>query len=201
LGSEYAKCVAGKHPDLVREYVLSEKNSGKRDDRFAKLADWKCLPSNSSREITTLYLSGHGARYVFAEHLLQTEKLPVVDNFGAVAMLVHPEPLKIEDYKASGKLSKQAYAKRVDQSFGEFALSRIGECVVRADTLGSKRLLKTAIGSAEEVAAINTLLPVAGGCIKDGSIKMKPEQVRGTVALNLYRLTVASMQTEKKPDA
>lgn len=201
LASAYAKCIATKHPALVREYVLQAGTSKQRDDRFRKLADWKCNPSSSSREVSSLYFSSSAALYIFAENLLQSEQLPAANNFANVALLTHPEPMKMESYKASGRLSKEDYAKMVERSIGEAAISQIGECVVRAATSNSRELLNTVIGSEEEYAAIQTILPVAGTCIKDGSIKLKPEHIRGTIALNLYRLTVASMQMEKKPDA
>lgn len=201
LGGAYAQCVVEKEAALVRDYVLLNAIERKKDERYRKLADRNCLPNNSDREISRLYLSGHGALYVFAEQLLKTERLPVVESFSEISMLAHPKPMKMEDYNSSGKLSKQEFAKKVDQSFGEVVLSRIGECVVRADTGNARNLLSTAVGSEDEIVAIQTLMPALSGCIQDGSMKMNPEQVRGTVALNLYRLTTASMQTEKKSDA
>ncbi len=201
LANDYAKCIATKHPKLVREFVLQAGNSKQPDDRIRKLADWKCMPSSSSREVTSLYFSSSAALYTFAEYLLKNEKIDVLNDFGAVPLLQHPEPEKMDSYKPSGRLSKEAYARMVEKSLGETAMSRIGECAVRADTINSKNLLETAVESAEEMAAIQILLPVVGQCIENGSIKMKPEQLRGTIALNLYRLTVAALTTESKPDA
>ena len=201
LANDYAKCIAAKHPELVREYVLQAGNSRQRDDRFRKLTDWKCMPSSSSREVTSLHFSSSSARYTFAEFLLKNEKIFVFHDFGAVPLLQHPEPKKMEDYKPSGRISKGSYARMVEKSFGEAAMSRIGECVVRADTGNSIKLLETAVEGTEEMATIQLLLPVAGRCIENGSIRIKPEQLRGTIALNLYRLTAVALPTETKPNA
>jgi hypothetical protein len=200
LANDYAKCIAVKYPELVREYVLQAGEGGQPMDRFSKLVDWKCVPRSLSREFTSLYFSHSSARYTFAEYLLKNENTVVLRDYSAVPLLQHPEPMKMEDYKPSGKLSKEGYARVVKNSVAEAAMSRIGECVVRSDTENAQKLLETALESADEMATIQMLLPAAGRCIEDGSIRMKPEHLRGTIALNLYRLTASALSTDGKPN-
>jgi hypothetical protein len=200
LENDYAKCIAVKYPELVREYVLQAGDGGQPKDRFSKLVDWKCVPNILSREVTSLHFSQSSARYTIAEYLLKNEMSVVLRDFSAVPLLRHPEPMKIEDYKPSRKVSKEDYARVVKNSFAEAAMSRIGECVVRSDTENSLKLLETVLESAEEMTTIQMLLPAAGRCIEDGSIRMKPEHLRGTIALNIYRLTAAALSTDGKPN-
>lgn len=202
MGFDYAACITDKHPALAREYVLTDPTRDYKDERFRVFSDYKCVPETLKTDFTFLRMHADGSVYNMAEALLKRDKPAIPADFASIPYLAHREPMKLENYKKSGKMSQQEYAKRVERSIGEHTMSRIGECVVRADTSNAKALLDTEIGGEAEKAAIQLLLPSVGKCIENGSIKIRPEQLRGTVAFNLFRLVSVQPAAEMvKPDA
>lgn len=202
IGYEYAVCIAEKYPALAREFVLTDPTRDGKDERFRVLADYKCVPETLKVDFTYLRMHGDGSVYNLAEALLKRDKPKIPTDFAAIPYLAHRQPMKMENYKKSGKLSEKEYAQRVERSIGEYTMSRIGECVVRADPANSMALLDAAIAGDAENRAIQTLLPSVAKCIDNGSIKIRPEQLRGTAAFNLFRLVSAQSAGEKaKPDA
>ncbi len=72
------------------------------------------------------------------------------------------------------------------------AISILGECVVRANPSAAHSLLLTKIGSVLETRYLDAIQPAAGNCIeKGGSISLTKYSLRGTIALNFYRLAKA----------
>ena len=72
------------------------------------------------------------------------------------------------------------------------ALSPFGECVVRASPAQSLAVLRTRVETPEEDAALKAVFPVLGSCLEKGSaLRLNKFVMRGTLALNLYRLARA----------
>lgn len=202
MGYDYAVCIADKYPALAREFVLTDPTRDSKDERFRVLADYKCVPETLKVDFVYLRMHGDGSVYNLAEALLKRDKPKIPTDFASIPYLAHRQPMKMENYKKSGKLSEKEYAQRVERSIGEYTMSRIGECVVRADPANSMALLDATIAGDAENRTIQTLLPSVAKCIDNGSIKIRPEQLRGTVAFNLFRLVSAQSEGEKaKPDA
>jgi hypothetical protein len=202
IGYAFAECLVGKYPRLTQEYVLGTYDRENADEKFGVFSDFECIPDHYKDELIRLRMGNLGGRFTFAEILLTQETPEIPDNFLDVPMLAHAEPMSMANYKKSGKLSEKEYAALVERSIGDVAMSRIGECSVRGDLVNSKALLATKIGSPEEKIAVQNLVPAVSRCIANGSIKILPEQLRGSIALNLYRLLAAKAGLPKdQPDA
>jgi hypothetical protein len=197
MGFDYAQCIADKHPALVKEYVLSTDTAVQRDDKFRILSDFDCVPNHFKNQLARLRLASDGTLYSLSEAQLRREKLPLPTDFAAIPFLKHLEPMKMENYKSSGRLSKKEYAERVERSLHNLTMARIGECTVRGDVVNADALLATPIASEAEKAALQALVPAVSKCIENGSIKLLPEQLRGSVAYNLYRLSHAAVELSK----
>ena len=64
--------------------------------------------------------------------------------------------------------------------------------IVWPSAAGSFALLKTAVESDEEKAALGALAPALPGCVKKGEqLSVNRFNLRGTIALNFYRLAQA----------
>ncbi|MEQ1496249.1 MAG: hypothetical protein ABL912_10895 [Novosphingobium sp.] len=71
-------------------------------------------------------------------------------------------------------------------------LAAYGECVVRKDSIGSWGWAMSKSGSRDEVVAIARLKTALGDCLTSGRTLNFPKDVlRGTVAINYYRLAKA----------
>ena len=75
-------------------------------------------------------------------------------------------------------------------------LSYFGECVVRADPGNSKALLAASPDSRDEGIAIAALGKSLSGCLEAGrTLELNKTNLRGTVALNYYRLAKAAQSS------
>lgn len=72
-------------------------------------------------------------------------------------------------------------------------LSRYGECVVRQDPVNSRYWLLTPPNIPEEASRIKALQPAFGACLSNGTMKFNRIMMRGTVAVNYYRLAMATV--------
>ncbi|MEO7411259.1 MAG: hypothetical protein ABIU10_08070 [Sphingomicrobium sp.] len=79
-----------------------------------------------------------------------------------------------------------------DRARAYSVVSAFGDCVVRAGPAKAWALLQTKVASAPEKAALAALAPEMGSCVPAGAqIELSPNNIRGTVALNYYRLSQA----------
>jgi hypothetical protein len=80
-----------------------------------------------------------------------------------------------------------------EKELARIYLSNFGECVVRAGPLESYVLLMTKTGSAEEQKSFSSLMPALSSCMSEGrTLELNKATIRGTIALNYYRLAHAS---------
>lgn len=68
----------------------------------------------------------------------------------------------------------------------------LGDCTVRAAPAAARQLLLTKLASAQESAAIQSLVPFLSTCIPQGQqMNLTTSSIRGAIAESLYRLTQA----------
>jgi hypothetical protein len=139
-------------------------------------------------------------RYALADALVSKElaSAPVPD-FSAVAKLDHrmpgAEPLRVS---AKGKRMSQRKYDAAMKDYGEAVafsyLSFYGECVVRNAPSDSRALLLTVPDSPEEKTRFDALRPAFAECLSAGtSLTFGRTTLRGTIAINYYRLARAAM--------
>jgi len=69
--------------------------------------------------------------------------------------------------------------------------------IVRDDPVKARQWLLTPPGGPEEISRINDLRPSFSACLLGGTMKFNRTVMRGTVAINYYRLTMATPVASK----
>lgn len=186
--AEFAGCIVRRKHDVAAEVVLDPTQQlGGEDDKGLFISD--CMPSGSRMRAKAAQM-----RYGLAEALVLADVKMAPDDLSLVAPLQHPpfvdRPMPAEVAADPERVARwQAFAQAA-QAYAN--LAPIGECVVRADPVGSLALLKTDVESDAERAAVGAIAAVLPGCIKKGEqLAINRFNLRGTIALNLYRLARA----------
>ena len=186
--AEFAGCVVRRKHDLAAEVVLDpSQRLGSEEDRGLFISD--CMPSGSRMRARAAQM-----RYGLAEALVLADVKKAPADLSLVAPLNHPpfvdRPMPAEVAADPERVARwQAFAEAA-QAYAN--LAPIDECVVRADPAGSLALLKTDVESDAEKAAVGAIAAVLPGCVKKGEqLSINRFNLRGTIALNLYRLARA----------
>lgn len=187
--AEYSRCIVRRKHDAAARAVLGDGPIGR--DEGLNISD--CMPDRSRMRATAVQM-----RYGFADALVAADiKAPPAD-LAAVAPLAHrpfvdrpmpavvaADPARVERWNAFAQAAT-AYA----------TLSPLGECVVRANPGAALRLLRTPVESDEEKNAIGGLGTALTGCVATGApLSVNRFALRGTIALNFYRLAMAPRVT------
>lgn len=76
-----------------------------------------------------------------------------------------------------------------DEASNIIALAQMGDCVARAETAASHRLLISNPGTTSEAEAFSAIIPRLSGCVPEGqTVRFSKPVVKGAVAEALYRL-------------
>lgn len=130
-------------------------------------------------------------RYAFAEALLlRRNKARAPEVRRDRPPLTHPAFSLGTPVPVDWSQGEPLWLKRVESSQREAKESALGECVVRAAPEASWTLLRSEVGGDAEHQAFTLLTPIVFRCA--GSQRAIPDNktdLRGTIALNLYRLT------------
>ena len=172
--AEFSKCIVRRKHDVAARVVLDPAaNLGRERAEGLFISD--CMPTRSRMRVNATQM-----RYGLAEALTIAEAKTLSFDFANVAPLSHP--LSASSSPALFPAEQVALA----------AASPFGECVVRAAPAQSLAVLRTRVGSPEESAAMESLFPLLGKCLGKGKeMRLNRFVMRGTLALNLYRLARA----------
>lgn len=197
----YGECVIKKKHQAARNFVLTP-DLEKADFRrlLQMVGDGECLASASDANGVEMKFPLDTMRYALADALVRNEF-----SHNAPASLKEAGPISQPDFDETkyqpkpGKKVKQkeldALAKSRTKRLALVYLAQYGECVVRADPDQSRTLLLAAPDSAEEAAAFSALKPSLGSCLVEGqSLKFNKATLRGTIAMNFYRLAHSPRQ-------
>lgn len=186
--SEFARCVVRRKHDVAAEVVLDPSQQlGSEETKGLFISD--CMPRGSRMRAKAVQM-----RYGLAEALVLADIKAAPTDLSQVAPLQHlpfvdrpmPADVAADPNRVAGW---QAFA---DAAHGFAAIAPLGECVVRANPAASLALLKTPVETEAEKTALGTLAPALPGCVKQGEqIAINRFNLRGTIALNLYRLARA----------
>jgi len=191
--ANYATCIVRHSHDQAAKALLADADNFMIKQDFRRLINGDCLRPDV-QEIgfgTDLY------RYALAEALVNAEfaKGGPSDFSDRPPLMHHPGPTQAQiDAAVAAEKSNKKRAK-IREAYEEQqivpALSQYGECVVRVDPVGTRLWILSKPGSSEEAGRIEDLRHSFGMCLKDGKVVFSKETLRGTVALNYYRLTHA----------
>ena len=170
--AEFSRCIVRRKHDIAARVVLDPAASLGRE-RAEGLFISDCMPPRSRMRVNATQM-----RYGLAEALTIADAKTLSFDFANVAPLAHPSSASPASFAAE----QAALA----------AASPFGECVVRAAPAQSLAVLRTRVGSPEESAAMESLFPLLGTCLGKGKeMRLNRFVMRGTLALNLYRLARA----------
>jgi hypothetical protein len=188
---EYADCIVKKRPEDAVMAVLSTSDNATLVRDYPKLIDGYCLTGFTDK----MWFSGDLLRYALADALVRRElaSQAVLDP-AAIPPLNHRDPVPPASVTQASNEKK-----RFDREQWQFGValaysqvSHFGECVVRADPAGTHRLLASKPTSPSEGGAMLALRPSLSACLDKGNkLNLTKEVLRGTIALNYYRLAKA----------
>ena len=175
LVAEYASCVVKRMRGKAKSVVLSDRESSVAVVRYDEVLSPDCMPAEQDGS-TTMRTKPILIRVALAQALLETEPSLVLPPLATVPPLEHGLIEKASDKDAATGI----------------AMSRLGECVVRAAPDASSKLVRSAVAGPDESAAFEALNPALASCLSAGqTFAFSPELLRGAVALNYYRLAKA----------
>ena len=165
--------------------------------RFPQLLQESCVPGQLG-DVVQVKFSEDQYRYAIADALVRRELAavppPALED---VAPLGHGGPAAPPtiDGRARPMAGRalDAAVRSYDKQRAANYMWRYGECVVRVDPAAAKALLMTEPGSKEENARFSAMGTAFGTCLAEGkSLEFGKADLRGTVAVNYYRLAHAA---------
>lgn len=202
---DYATCIVKRKAQQAREVILANHDNGVIMKKYPALMSGDCLV-NATRGKTSgsvqMKFNGDFIRYGLADALFAAELAAVPPRaLAEVARLEHavvdesaylPEPGKKLNKRRADKLQR---ARAI--ATGSAALSRFGECVVRVDSRNSHAMLTAKPSTPEETRAFATLRTAFSTCLSEGStFTTNRMMMRGTIAINYYRLAFAPLASK-----
>ena len=201
LTHAYAQCVVKRRTAVASEALLANVDNTTLMRRYSTLIVPACLDRHAPRG-TQMSFAGDLYRYALADALVNREfaALPAPD-FGSVAPLAHravPQPAEASGAKAR-RLSRDAAARAAasaDEAEASHFLALYGECLVRAAPSEARALLLTVPDSTDEAARFAALHPSLRACLPETrTVSFGKTALRGTIAINYYRLAHAARGT------
>lgn len=175
MTAEFADCVVKRTPGQARKIVGGALLADRAGDRFNDIMG-NCLPVNDNSEMT-LNTKGVLLRFALADALLREQPRLELPQLQTIPPLKH--------------VSAATAYPGMNGDF-EVAISGVGECIVRAAPQTAAALVHSAIGTPAEKSTFSSIVPALSGCLTAGQqFAFSPEVLRGTVALNYYRLATA----------
>jgi hypothetical protein len=198
--NSYGQCVVQKHPRQAADVVLSQLSTREILKTHQELVDPDCLGSAGA-----LIMPGSDfLRYGLAEALVRREYaagLPA--DFAFAGPIQHFQPDEADYRPKPGKtLKPKEMAKLEERRKHEVALrtmSMYGECVARRSPSTALQLVLSKPTSPGEAAALAAMRGPLSDCLPPGmTVALDKAAVRGSVALNLYRLAHAPRVPPKR---
>jgi hypothetical protein len=204
ISANYADCVVKKSAPQARGAIAELAGNLVVQKKYRRLIDSSCMGQvTNDTSAGGIAFGGDTFFYTMADALIRKDySQSGPTDFSAVTQLVHRQ--KLPDPSASDleKMNKREQAdieKDVNRVNTFSTLSRFGECAVRGNPEASRQLSLTDVGSTSEREKFNQLVPALAKCLEPGATaKFSPALLRGTIALNYFRLAYA-LQTASIP--
>ena len=204
IGVRFADCVVKKQPAAASAFVLAQAAKLEKGDLrrlMGKVADGPCLlDATNSFGAVQMRFPSDTMRYTLADALFRAQPPAGPLTIPATLPTIGHPTFEEAEYQAAMTKggSKRKLAELTLSRSKEIArifLSSFGECVVRTNPAGSYALLRSNVLTPEEDSAFVALRPAFGLCLDEGQkLTMNKSILRGTVALNHYRLAQAVRQ-------
>lgn len=182
IAYKYGACAVQRHPRAASEAVLRNVDSYTLLAHYSSLVDSQCL------ERGQIVFPGDFYIYSLADALVARELTAVpIPDLSRVPSLPRRPLLPFAQLRR--RLGYQAALEATFNADVFGSLNEYGECVVRKDPASARALLMTAPESAEEGSRFEELSAALLACTaEDKTMKLTKTLLRGTIALNYYRL-------------
>lgn len=194
----YAKCVVRGHHNSASEAILSTSTNGTIMRHYSQIIDGECLNA-AVGYVASMRFPEDTYRNALADALVNADFATHGDaSFDNRLPLAQPVPAT-EEQKAKALAAAKSVRARKDiqaQQTAAYAwnwLARYGECVVRQNPEGARFWLLTPPETPEETSRIHALQPAFEACLGNRTMKFNRTTMRGTVAINYYRLAMATV--------
>ena len=194
----YAECVVKRQPKRAAEAIRANLDNTAILRKYPQLLIGDCLRTKPS-EVLSARFTGDLYRYALADALVRRDLAGFdPESFASLPKLDHHDPgAPPAAVDAKGKkLGARKFQEAVEahRTATAFAyLSRYGECVVRNAPAAARDLLFTAPDSVEEGARFKAMSLALARCLPEGeTLKFGRTTLRGTIAINYYRLAMAA---------
>ena len=201
---DYATCTVRNYPSRSRDLILADVDNKTMERKFGDLYTSKPLAFvPGCRELFLRDRQGIAIdpdlfRYALAAVLVKRDfgKAPSV-QFSNVTPLSHRALEGEAQYQAKlGATSSEKRRAQIkfehDKDLTRAWLAQFGECVVRKNSVAAKDWIVSAYDSVDESAAVKRMSPEFSACLVEGEALTFPKAIlRGTVAINYYRLAMA----------
>ena len=138
-------------------------------------------------------------RYVLADALVNAEFSGHGEASFADRLPLAQPALSVpsEEAKALAEVKGERRRKEMTETIAKAhalaAMARYGECVVRQDPESARYWILTPADTPEETSRIKVLQPAFELCLGEGTVRFSRSMMRGTVAVNYYRLARATV--------
>lgn len=199
LVNEYADCVVKNEHGSASAAILSDAPDQDLMRSYPQLLQEHCVPTRLG-EFIRVGFTATQMRNAIAEALVRRDlsavPAPVLDD---VPALVHSRVGEMPTMDAQHRTLSGRHAAEVIAAYKQAQvaqyLSRYGECVVRVGPSAAKSLLLTEQGTAAEAEAFHALETPLGTCLAEGrTLNFNKASLRGTIAINYYRLAIAAQK-------
>ncbi len=200
---DYAQCVVKSHRDRASEAIVSNAGNSIILRQYPQLISSECLVRTGGE--VQLTFGGDIYRHALADALVNnTFVTRGVSGFADRLPLAHlPYPVRAELDAAlavtKSKRKRSQLQEGFDKQWAVGWLSRYGECVVRQEPEKSRFWILTPPETPEETSRINDLRSTFAACMPEGTVKFSKVTMRGTVAINYYRLAMATARPGTEP--
>ena len=195
---DYASCVVRKHHAKASEAILATASNKAILGQFTQIIDSGCLADAAGYGVNMRF-PNDTYQYALADALVNADFATHGDT-SIADRLPLAQPLQLTEAKQAELLTKakgKSEQKKVQEWLAKDGargwLLRYGECVVRQDPVSARYWLLTRPDTPEEISRIKALQPAFGGCLGEGTMKFNRVTMRGTVAVNYYRLAMATV--------
>ncbi len=197
----YAACVVRKHHQKASEAIVATASNHAITHQLSQIVDADCLGSAAGYGVDMRF-PNDTYQYALADALVNAEFVSRGDtSFADRLPLAQPEIVTPEQEMTRLEKAKDARQRKEvqDSVVKQNALawiSRYGECVVRRDPVNARYWLLTPAETAEETSRIKAMQPAFGSCLGSGTLRFTRTVIRGSVAVNYYRLAKATIVSD-----
>ena len=201
---DYGTCIVKRWPRIASEAIVRNVSNSELLTRYKRLIDGSCLQRRMPGALRVRFV-GDQYRYALADALVRLElaaqPAPMLTDVPALSHRQAVEPSKLSPKGTPLKPAQYAAALKGYEAARAFNfLSRYGECVVRVNPGAVRGLLLARPDTPEERAQFSALSTPFGTCLTEGqTLSFGKLALRGTLAVNYYRLAKAAAGIAKAP--